>query len=1005
MTMTAMLAVVGAYLLGGVSAGEILAPRLRSHQLRAHAADLEQKEHVGSLSLLANATETLPESIDEIESTLVSLGQDKAAGKATPGMESFADTIRKMIKVEMLPEISKGHTDAKKKLNAFRLGFTRCKGLRTASTAPIRAMNLVRGSSSSNHKVCRRHENTQYVAKEACKKVVESKRKAMKAACDAFRALHRKPETEADKCHTTVSAEPYHSWLTRNRQFFQEKYNAFIKAENLCRATTVAWRAVKIPCDRRIALYQKTRSSCVVKQRRLETTTCTLGKKMKDTCDKYDTCHDRQAALYRKAKPTLMIQEKDRKGEYRALKRIECLLEGVFGGPTVNTEEIDKCKKLTHSTKWLDLVYPPIPPKQKCAALPVIPGEQAFITLEFSRLSKNTPAVRTPSCILSPAGGILIGVEKYASKKYKNYCSASNGWLSAQNGGSCVVSERNGIPVQVNYKKARYTKFRFMMKMDETSTRNAYKGGGGFAICNNNGIGWRSSSPTISFVDAKKSSEWGYKLTSGWASNPVRQRKPVTCKDLVTNTKVWGKEAKGFDLSKYTGNHMNWMGCMGDGCAPKDFYCTQKRDELIFGSTGTMRAALGKEFPLPTDKPACGSRKNPSGLFNPMDKTRDIDRLCKALGYTRGTILNRKKQNFCPGVSSTSTEWGSTFLAKTSYGTKFRCQGPQAVGLYTSKKFYKRAEPTKGSSVQWSVTMMYDKGQYSLKSLNIGGQDFSAYAGKIAQCSSRSAYAFAPRVVSHPARGKVYIKDFRVYQGNSLRADKMKQVVGQGVGRLEGKALRKKLRAAVRYAYQTFEIHRLQFLNIKNPTWYRMWAEAQRRGGRLMTYAEAKLYINRRKGVLYGNRDYWAAVTNPNEKRAKKSSQGKKDWIQLGSRPHPPKTSHSGKFGYPGWGDHANRHRGGATTSVLLYVTKSRRKYVIMQVKVKTTCIKKGKKTSCNKIVKRKVPVKIAKSALKKAVTLKRPIRALLKRPRPRKIRRPVRRIFRKAKKIFRRFR
>jgi len=367
--------------------------------------------------------------------------------------------------------------------------------------------------------------------------------------------------------------------------------------------------------------------------------------------------------------------------------------------------------------------------------------------------------------------------------------------------------------------------------------------------------------------------------------------------------------------------------------------------------------------------------------------------------------LNRKKQNFCPGVSSTSTEWGSTFLAKTSYGTKFRCQGPQAAGLYTSKKFYKRAEPTKGSSVQWSVTMMYDKGQYSLKSLNIGGQDFSAYAGKIAQCSSRSAYAFAPRVVSHPARGKVYIKDFRVYQGNSLRADKMKQVVGQGVGRLEGKALRKKLRAAVRYAYQTFEIHRLQFLNIKNPTWYRMWAEAQRRGGRLMTYAEAKLYINRRKGVLYGNRDYWAAVTNPNEKRAKKSSQGKKDWIQLGSRPHPPKTSHSGKFGYPGWGDHANRHRGGATTSVLLYVTKSRRKYVVMQVKVKTTCIKKGKKTSCNKIVKRKVPVKIAKSALKKAVTLKRPIRALLKRPRPRKIRRPVRRIFRKAKKIFRRFR
>merc|ERR1719198_1002428 len=151
--------------------------------------------------------------------------------------------------------------------------------------------------------------------------------------------------------------------------------------------------------------------------------------------------------------------------------------------------------------------------------------------------------------------------------------------------------------------------------------------------------------------------------------------------------------------------------------------------------------------------------------------------------------------------------------------------------------------------------------------------------------------------------------------------------------RMWAEAKRKKLRRALRYAYKTFEVYRMQILNIKNPTWYRMWAEAKRKNGRLMTAAEAKLFINRRKGVLFKGRDYWAAVTNPRERRAKGSKWGKKDWIQLGGRPHPPKTSHSAKFGYPVWGDNSRHHRGWRT-NMLLYVTKSNRKYVTKRVRI-----------------------------------------------------------------------
>jgi len=160
-------------------------------------------------------------------------------------------------------------------------------------------------------------ENGQYIKKEACKEVVESKRKVKAAACGAFRALHRNPESEANKCHTTPVAEPYGLWLTRNRKFFQEKLRAFQKAKELCRQATIAWRREKIPCDRKIALWKGTRSKCTTRQTQLQDSTCTLGKKMKDTCDKYDTCHDAQEALYRTQKPKIMTQEKDRKGHQK----------------------------------------------------------------------------------------------------------------------------------------------------------------------------------------------------------------------------------------------------------------------------------------------------------------------------------------------------------------------------------------------------------------------------------------------------------------------------------------------------------------------------------------------------------------------------------------------------------------------------------------------------------------------------------------------------------------
>ena len=214
-------------------------------------------------------------------------------------------------------------------------------------------------------------------------------------------------------------------------------------------------------------------------------------------------------------------------------------------------------------------------------------------------------------------------------------------------------------------------------------------------------------------------------------------------------------------------------------------------------------------------------------------------------------------------------------------------------------------------------------------------------------------------------------------------------MVGQGVTRDSKNELAQKLRKAVKSAYKTVEIFRMAFLNIKKPTWARMYAEAAKKKGRLMTYAEAKLFIDRRKGVLYANKDYWAAVTNPNEKRAKSARQGRKDWIQLGSKPHPPKTSHSQKFGYPGWGDSSRAHRGGATTSVLLYVTKERQNPLS---KAKVALAKKASAAKALALARRKS----ALAFVRRKAALARRKAALARRRIARNVRRSVKKFFRR---------
>jgi len=99
-------------------------------------------------------------------------------------------------------------------------------------------------------------------------------------------------------------------------------------------------------------------------------------------------------------------------------------------------------------------------------------------------------------------------------------------------------------------------------------------------------------------------------------------------------------------------------------------------------------------------------------------------------------------------------------------------------------------------------------------------------------------------------------------------------------------------------------------------TWDDINALAKGQGGRLMTLAEARLYLEQKGKVpIYVRHDEWAAVANP-------AAPGGKDWIQLGKR-WPLGRSHKETWGYPGWGNVRRSYSFGR--SVVMWVSERKR--------------------------------------------------------------------------------
>jgi hypothetical protein len=160
------------------------------------------------------------------------------------------------------------------------------------------------------------------------------------------------------------------------------------------------------------------------------------------------------------------------------------------------------------------------------------------------------------------------------------------------------------------------------------------------------------------------------------------------CSDIVTSANVWGRAARGVALSQFTGGTLDWIGCGGNGCAPDAFFCTDEPNGITFGATSSVLRALadpnnasGNTYP--TSSNGCSSRTNPRSVSNaPMSDNAGIggldagDALCKAMGFSSGTVVLEYTGNNCPkphALSASGALWSSTWARTSGYARQYRC--------------------------------------------------------------------------------------------------------------------------------------------------------------------------------------------------------------------------------------------------------------------------------------------------------------------------------------------
>lgn len=161
--------------------------------------------------------------------------------------------------------------------------------------------------------------------------------------------------------------------------------HSFLTAKAACEKATDRHARDKGRCTAKEKAYYAKRAECDRLQSSMDTASCAWAVQVKDACEEYSSCYLSTGHAYKRMEAVVKKSEKERKAEWRGLKRMDCLI-AAFSDGKVTAGEVDACKAKKHSTGALDIRYPRLPTMGTCSVPDSYPATATYKRAEFAPL-------------------------------------------------------------------------------------------------------------------------------------------------------------------------------------------------------------------------------------------------------------------------------------------------------------------------------------------------------------------------------------------------------------------------------------------------------------------------------------------------------------------------------------------------------------------------------------------------------------------------------------------
>merc|ERR1719482_1844826 len=358
---------------------------------------------------LTSAISEVPDVSTEMETAIKNLMLGKSAFAATP-MGGSVKKIQNLITKVMMPKVLAAHKLDQKTLIKLNNDIKKCGSIRDTAVKGAQPSKNKYKANSRLHKPCRGDEAIKLTSLRNCRREEKALLAIKNLKCNYFAQLSR---TYGSTKNNAViikkgGGESVLSYITRISTTFCGNHihgrrgtivkrggwggglpggflDKYLRAKEACEIATRNYNRKVAECKRKHRAYVTRKQKCDQYQELMDAGSCKHAVIMKDACESYSECYFSAVKIYRQFEKQVKDEERDRKAEWRGLKRMACLMKAFADGKVTNAE-VDACKKKTHSTSLLNIKYPKVPPLVRCTVPKLYPSTGAYKRAEFQPL-------------------------------------------------------------------------------------------------------------------------------------------------------------------------------------------------------------------------------------------------------------------------------------------------------------------------------------------------------------------------------------------------------------------------------------------------------------------------------------------------------------------------------------------------------------------------------------------------------------------------------------------